>query len=76
MKCAECDTSFGQRPIHLQQGSDQISFCSFECLIGYAVGRVRQRLQFQNRRVRVLARRHVQTARSDVRVHATRRLQP
>jgi hypothetical protein len=55
MKCTECDETISGRPLRLVHGSDRVSCCSFECLITYAVGRVRQRIERQTRRWRVLA---------------------
>lgn len=63
MRCVECDGICSKRPLQLMEGSDRCSFCSFECLIAYSVGRIRQRIQYHNHRVRILTRQKLQMAR-------------
>ena len=73
MRCVECDGVCGKRPLHLTEGTDRRSFCSFECLIAYSVGRIRQRIQYHNHRVRILTRQKLQLARLNACGHARRR---
>jgi hypothetical protein len=63
MRCVECDGICDKRSLQLMEGNDRFNFCSFECLIAYAVGRIRQRIQYHNHRVRVLTRQKLQAAR-------------
>lgn len=61
MKCAVCGEVVKQKqPLHLHQGDDHIQVCSYECLIAYSVERIRLRIAYHNRRMRVVARHHPQ----------------
>jgi hypothetical protein len=73
MRCMECDGICGKRALQLMEGSERCSFCSFECLIAYSVGRIRQRIQYNNHRVRILTRQKLQLARLNACAHARHR---
>ena len=55
MRCTECDEICNKTPLELKEGEQHLFFCSFECLIVHSAGAIRRRLQFQNRRLRVLS---------------------
>lgn len=54
--CAVCDKKLDQRSIQLQERDQLTLFCSLECLVTSAVGRIRQRLEQRNLQVRQFAR--------------------
>jgi hypothetical protein len=54
--CAVCNKMLDEMPVQLQQQGARTLFCSLECLVTYAVGRIRQRLQQRNTQVRLFAR--------------------
>jgi len=72
MKCFECGRIFDKRPIHVQHGEDHSLFCSLECVIAHCVGRIRQRIAYQNRRARALTRQSASGA-LGVHSHSNRR---
>lgn len=76
MRCDGCDGSCANPDLHLQYGTDELVFCSFECLISYSVKRIRQRIDAHNRRLRILARQHMQCSSVGASPHAERRFQP
>jgi hypothetical protein len=53
--CAVCSKSLDEMSLQLQQQGDRTLFCSLECLVSYAVGRIRQRLEQRNSQVRMFA---------------------
>jgi hypothetical protein len=54
--CAVCGQTLDETSVQLHQRADRTLFCSLECLVTYAVGRIRQRLEQRNSQVRLFAR--------------------
>jgi hypothetical protein len=53
--CAVCGKTLDKMSLQLQQQGELTMFCSLECVVAYAVGRIRQRLEQRNSQVRRLA---------------------
>ena len=50
-KCSDCGERCGEDRMVLEVGGDRCTFCSYECLITYAVANLRRRIARRNRRV-------------------------
>lgn len=50
-KCSDCGEGCGEDRMVLEVAGDRCTFCSFECLITYAVANLRRRIAGRTRRV-------------------------
>ncbi len=55
--CAVCGEKLDEASVQLHQHGNRTLFCSLECIVTYAVGRIRQRLEQRNSQVRSFAKR-------------------
>jgi hypothetical protein len=46
--CTVCKTSVASRLLRFSQGADRAEFCSFECMIEFALARIRERREQHN----------------------------
>lgn len=54
--CANCGKTLDEKSVQLHQEGKRTLYCSLECLVTDAVGRIRQRLEQRNSEVRLFAR--------------------
>ena len=54
--CADCGKTLDERAVQLQQEGTLTQFCSLECVVTYALSRIRQRLEQRNSQVRLFAK--------------------
>jgi len=54
--CAVCGEKLDETSVQLHQQGNRTLLCSLECMVTYAVGRIRQRLEQRNSQVRLFAR--------------------
>ena len=52
--CAGCGRPFDHQSLVLEQAGDRTPLCSFECLINYAVARIRERREHHNEQLAAL----------------------
>jgi hypothetical protein len=66
-KCSDCGERCGEGRMVLEVAGERCTFCSFECLITYAVANLRRRIARRNRRVQryVQAKMRCQTIRTN-----------
>jgi hypothetical protein len=55
-QCLVCTKALDEALVQLDQENDHRMFCSLECLVSYAVGQIRKRLEARNSQVRLFAR--------------------
>jgi hypothetical protein len=53
-KCSVCEQVVGEAHLQFRQVEDRARFCSFECMITFAVYRIRQRREHHNQQLQEL----------------------
>lgn len=54
--CTVCNKTLDEMFVQIEEQRHRMLFCSWECVVTYSVGRIRQRLEQRSTQVRLFAR--------------------